>query len=453
MVLSPNRINYLLKPSAIWAACLSVIATGALWAQAPTGNEIPLVVGKSIVLDIPDEIQRVSITNDTIADVVAISTREILINAKSEGITTLVLWSRAGDRNFFTINVGSNLQQIQDLVRAAFPGEPVRLVSSQGLVTLNGSVSSPEVEERILAMLGGMGARSVVSNLELPIPAADRQIVLRVRFIEVQRNALSEFGANLLSTGALNTPASISTQQFGGSRVSQVAGTIGGSLSGTSTNFSLTDTLNVFAFRPDLNLGILLRALEARGISQMLAEPNVVTTSGKEADLLIGGEFPVPIIQGGAAAGAVTIQFREFGIRINFLPEFTPRGSIKMHVRPEVSALDFANAVTLQGFLIPALSTRRVETDVELMPGQSFVIGGLIDSRMSESENRVPVLSKIPLLGEFFKSRSLDRNNSELLVLVTPEFPEVYESGEPTPTVPMPEEFMPPLTESLDWKK
>jgi pilus assembly protein CpaC len=452
MVLSPIRIN-LLKPSVIWAACLTVIAAGALWAQAPTGNEIPLVVGKSIVLDIPDEIQRVSITDDTIADVVAISTREILINAKGEGITTLVLWSRAGDRNFFTINVGSNLQQVQDLLRAAFPGEQVRLVSSQGLVTLNGSVSAPEIEERMLATLSGMGAKSVVSNLELPIPAADRQIVLRVRFVEVQRNALSQFGANILSTGALNMPGSITTQQFSAPRVQTLTGAIGGEVVGTSTNFSLTDTLNIFAFRPDLNLGILLKALESRGISQLLAEPNVVTTSGKEANLLIGGEFPVPIIQGGAGAGAVTIQFREFGIRINFLPEFTERGSIRMHVRPEVSALDFANAVTLQGFLIPALSTRRVETDVELMPGQSFVIGGLIDARVTESENRVPVLSKIPLLGEIFKSRSSSKNNSELLVLVTPEFPEVYESGEQTPTLGLPEDFLPPLTDDLDWKK
>ncbi len=452
MVLSPNRIN-LLKPSVIWAAYLMTIAAGALWAQAPSGNEIPLVVGKSIVLDIPDEIQRVSITDDTIADVVAISTREILINAKSEGITTLVLWSRAGDRNFFTINVGSNLQQIQDLLRTAFPGEQVRLVSSQGLMTLNGSVSGPEVEERILATLSGLGAKSVVSNLELPIPAADRQIVLRVRFVEVQRSAISQFGANILSTGALNTPGSITTQQFSPPRAANLTGTIGGSVTGTSTDFSLTDTLNVFAFRPDLNLGLLLRALESRGISQLLAEPNVVTTSGKEANLLIGGEFPVPIIQGGAGAGAVTIQFREFGIRINFLPEFTERGSIRMHVRPEVSALDFANAVTLQGFLIPALSTRRVETDVELMPGQSFVIGGLIDARVTESENRVPVLSKIPLLGEIFKSRSSTKNNSELLVLVTPEFPEVYEPGEQTPTLGLPEEFLPPLTDDLDWKK
>lgn len=453
MVLSPNRINCQLKPSVIWAACLSAVFSGALWAQAPTGNEIPLVVGKSIVLDIPDEIQRVSITDDTIADVVAISTREILINAKGEGITTLVLWSRAGDRNFFTINVGSNIQQIQDHLRTAFPGEQVRLVSSQGLVTLNGTASSPAVEERILAMLAGMGASAVVSNLELPIPAADRQIVLRVRFLEVQRTALSEFGANLLSTGAGGTIGAATTQQFGSVTAPAVSGTIGGTLSGSTSSFSLTDTLNIFAFRPDLNLGILLKALESRGISQLLAEPNLLTTSGKEANLLIGGEFPVPIIQGGGSAGAVTVQFREFGIRINFLPEFTERGSIKMHVRPEVSALDFANAVTLQGFLIPALSTRRVETDVELMPGQSFVIGGLIDSRMTESENRIPFLSKIPLLGEIFKSRSKNRNNSELLVLVTPEFPNVFEPGEPTPSLVMPEEFLPPLSESADWKK
>lgn len=453
MVLSPNRISNLLKPSVTRAVCLSIVLSSALWAQAPTGNEIPLVVGKSIVLDIPDEIQRIAITDDTVADVVAISTREILINAKSEGITTLVLWSRAGDRNFFTINVGSNLQQIQDHLRTSFPGEQVRLVSSQGLMTLNGSVSSPEVEERILALLSGIGAQAVVSNLELPIPAADRQIILKVRFLEVQRSALSEFGATLLSTGAANTPGVITTQQFGNVQTSGVSGGIGGGLANTLTNFDLTDTLNIFAFRPDLNLGALIRALETRGISQLLAEPNVITTSGNEADLLIGGEFPVPVIQGGSTAGAVTIQFREFGIPINFLPVFTERGSIQMHVRPEVSALDFANAVTLQGFLIPALSTRRVETDVELMPGQSFVIGGLIDSRMTESENRVPVLSKIPLLGELFKSRSKNRNNSELLVIVTPEFPQVYEAGEPTPTLVMPEEFLPPLSESLDWKK
>ncbi len=451
MALSPGNKRH--TKLATICVCWALAASAALAQQqsSPTGNEIPLVVGKSIVLDIPDEIQRVAITNDAVADAIAISTREVLINANQEGVTTLVLWSRAGDRNFFTINVGPNLQRIQDHIRAAFPGEQVRFISSNGVVTVNGSVSSPEVEQRILAMAAGLGAKAVVSNLEMPVPAADRQIVLKVRFIEMQRQALSDFGVNLFSTGALNTFGSASTQQFSAPRFNNLNSAIGAPVTGASAQVSFTDALNIFAFRPDLNLGALIRALQARGLSQLLAEPNLITTSGKQADLLVGGEFPVPILQGGATSGAVTIQFREFGIRIAFLPVFTERGSIQMHVKPEVSALDFANAVTLQGFLIPALSTRRVETDVELMPGQSFVIGGLIDNRVTETVNRIPGLSKIPLLGQIFKSRSKSRNNTELLVLVTPEFPEAFEPGETTPSIEFPEEFLP--RSAAEWKK
>lgn len=419
---------------------------------APLGDEIPLTVGKSIVLDIPDEIQRVAITNDQVADAIAISTREVLINALGEGVTTLVLWSRAGDRTFFTITVGPNIRQLQDHIRAAFPGEDVQVLSNSGVYTLNGKVSGPDVADRIVEMVAGAGG-SVVNNLELPIPPAERQIVLRVKFLELQRNAIEEFGFNLLSTGALNTPGVISTQQFGSVTAPAVQGTIPPQLSGTSTSLGLTDVLNVFAFRPDLNIGAVIKALETRGLSELLAEPNVVTTSGKEADLLVGGEFPVPIIQGGATAGAVTIQFREFGIRIGFLPVFTGRGSIQMHVRPEVSTLDFANAVQLSGFLIPALSTRRVETDVELMPGQSFVIGGLLDNRTFENLNKVPGLSSIPLLGALFKSRSRTKNNTELLVVVTPEFPDVIDAGEPGPELPFPRPFLPEIEDDRFYQK
>jgi pilus assembly protein CpaC len=191
--------------------------------------------------------------------------------------------------------------------------------------------------------------------------------------------------------------------------------------------------------------------LQSKSLIEILAEPNLVATSGKEARFLVGGEFPIPILQGGAGAGAVTIQFREFGIRIEFLPQMTESGSIKMQITPEVSALDFANAVTFSGFLIPALSTRRIQTDVELMPGQSFVIGGLIDNRVQETINRVPGLGHIPLLGKIFRSRLRSKNNTELLVLVTPEFPEVYEAGSELPEIPMPVDFLPPVTE--DWIK
>lgn len=451
---SPKLAQRFRTRGLVAALTLTVMAT-AFAAEprqaAPMGDEIPLTVGKSIVLDIPDEIQRVAITDDAVADAIAISTREVLINAKAEGVTTLVLWSRSGDRNFFTITVGANIRAIQDHLRAAFPGESLRVMRTGGVVTVNGKVSGPEVEERVMATLQGLGS-GVVSNLELPIPAAERQIMLRVKFLEVQRTAIAEFGVSLISTGATNTIGSVGTQQFGNPTPPSIQGTIPAQLSGTNSTFSLSDALNIFAIRPDLNLAAAIRALQTRAVAELLAEPNVITTSGKQADLLVGGEFPVPIVQGGAGAGAVTVQFREFGIRIGFLPEFTPRGSIQMHVEPEVSTLDFANAVQLSGFVIPALSTRRVTTDVELMPGQSFVIGGLIDNRTVESLNRIPGLSSIPLLGELFKSRSRNKNATELLVIVTPEFPELIEAGEATPELSMPIGFLPPMEEDPLYK-
>jgi pilus assembly protein CpaC len=457
MTLSPkNALRSWFVAGAVLAALMAA-PPGAFSAepsqQAPMGDEIPLTIGKSIVLDIPDEIQRVALTDETVADAIAISTREVLINAKAEGVTTLVLWSRSGDRTFFTISVAPNIRMVQDHLRATFPGEQVRITSNRGVMTLNGKVSDPAVEERIISLLQGMGAGAVVSNLELPVPAADRQILLRVKFLEVQRNAIREFGTSIFSTGAGGTIGAVGTQQFGSLGAPAISGTIGAPLSGSTTSFSLTDTLNILAFRPDLNIGAVVKLLQTRGLSELLAEPNVVATSGKQADLLVGGEFPVPVIQGGSSAGAVTVQFREFGIRIGFLPTFTPRGSIQMHVKPEVSALDYANALQLSGFLIPALATRRVETDVELMPGQSFVIGGLLDKRLVESINRIPGLSNIPLLGELFKSRSRTQNNTELLVVVTPEFPDLIEAGAPQPSLTMPRDFLPPISEDPQYQE
>jgi pilus assembly protein CpaC len=433
-----KRIQRLIAGTSLVLSLISATAVLASPTQAPPmGDEIPLAVGRSVVLDHPDEIERVAINDDSIADAIAISTREVLIHGKKAGITTLVIWSASGDRNFFTISVAANTAQLQEHINAAFPGENVRVMVTNGVATVNGDVSSIAVAERVVAMVAGGAAATVISNLEVPPPDAERQIMIKVRFAEVQRNIARDFGLGLFSTGAGNTPASVGTKQFGNPTLTTVAGAIGQSAAGFATNFNLTDTLNIFAFRPDLNIGAVLKALESRGLSELLAEPNLITTSGKQAKLLVGGEFPVPIIQG-SSSGGVTIQFKEFGIRIDFTPEFTGRGSIKMHVEPEVSALDFANAVTLQGFLIPALSTRRVSTDVELMPGQSFVIGGLIDQRIVESEAKIPVLSSIPLLGEIFKSRTKSKNNTELLVIVTPEFPRVYEAGEEAPNYEYP---------------
>lgn len=446
------------RVAAAWtvvAALLTVLASpvGAPAAepaqQAPSGDEIPLTVGRSVVLDHPNELQRVAVTNPDVADAVPISTREVLINAKGPGVTTLVLWSKSGDRNFFTVSVAMDIQQLQEHIRATFPGEEIQVIASKDVTSLVGNVSNPAIAERAVAMVEGFTGGTVIDYLELPPPPIERQIMLRVRFAEIQRQSLDEFGINLISTGALNTPGQLTTQQFSPASATQLNGTIGAPVVGTGSQFTLTESLNIFAFRPDLNLGATIRLLENQGLAEILAEPNLVTTTGKEANFLVGGEFPVPVIQGGAGVGAVTIQFREFGIRLRFLPQLTAGGSVQMQVRPEVSALDFANAVSLSGFVIPALSTRRVETEVELLPGQSFVVGGLIDNRVTDTINAVPGLSKIPLLGRLFRSRSRDRTNTELLVLVTPEFPEPFDVGEEPDNPPFTNDFLTPMPGSM----
>ena len=392
----------------------------ALLTTAARADEIRMVVGRSVVLEHPEDIVRISVSNPEVVDAVAVTTREVLLNGKSGGTTTLILWSKPGARELFTVTVDMNMEAVEKQIRETFAGEQIQLHTAKDAVTLTGQVSSPAVAERVAALAAG-SAKFVVNNLQVLPPGAETQILLRVRFAEIDRSTLSQFGLTLLSTGALNTPGSVTTQQFGTPRSPDVKGAIGNRLPGVSTEFSLNDVLNIFAFRPDLNLGAVLRALQVRNLLQILAEPNLITSNGKEATFLAGGEFPFPVVQGGANAGAVTVQFREFGVRVSFLPQLTAHQSIRMHVRPEVSSLDFSNALVISGFTIPALSTRRVEADVELQLGQSFAIAGLLDQRVTESLQKIPGLASVPLLGNLFKSRSTTKNNSELLVVVTPE--------------------------------
>ena len=383
-------------------------------------NEIRMVAGRSLVLEHPEDIVRISVANPEVIDAVAVSTREVLLHGKLSGTTSLVLWSKPGDRQFFTVNVDANFEPVQRQISATFPGEQIQLHAAKDSITLTGRVSSALVGERVAALAAG-AAKTVINHLQVASTSPEKQILLRVRFAEINRTALSQIGLNIISTGALNTPGQISTQQFSPPRASDLKGVIGGRVSGTTSEFSLNDVLNLFAFRPDLNLTVLLKALEARNLLEILAEPNLITTNGREATFLAGGEFPFPVLQGGGNAGSITIQFREFGVRVSFLPQLTPHNSIRMKVRPEVSSLDFANALIISGFTIPALSTRRIEAEVELELGQSFAIAGLLDQRVTESLQKIPGLASIPLLGNLFKSRSVSKSNSELVVVVTPE--------------------------------
>ena len=417
------------------AAVALVAASAVAFAQV---EELKLTVGKSIVLDYPADIRQISTSDPAVVDAIAVTTREMLLHGKGNGVATIIVWSKTGQRTIYSITVEQNLDPLRNLMKETFPNESIHIGSSRDSIALTGNVSTKDIADRAVALASGFG-KAIVNNLKVAVAPVDRQIILRVKFAELNRNVSQSFGLNLVSTGG-NTIGTAGTGQFANATPTTLR-------SGSSTNFTITDTLNIFAFRPDLNLGAFIKALQQQGVLQILAEPNLVTSNGKEASFLVGGEFPVPVLQGGGNAGAVTIQFREFGIRLNFNPLLTENNTIKMHVKPEVSTIDLANAVSLSGFLIPALATRRIESDVELGIGQSFVIGGLLDERVTETMAKIPGLANIPLLGQLFKSRDERRNRTELIVVVTPELVEPMKPGQ-VPVPAWPYEFLGPYDPS-----
>jgi len=414
----------------------------ASWLFAQGGpEEIRLTVGKSIVIDYPADIARISTSNPDIVDASPVTGREILVHGKSFGTVTLVVWSKAGQRNFYNITVEQNLEPLRQLLKETFPSQDIHVQSSRDSLSLTGRVANKDIGDRASALATPF-AKTVVNNLQVTEPPGDRQILLRVKFAELDRSASNQFAVNLVSTGATNTIGRVTTGQFPAPSPSQLQG--GAGLAANSA-FTISNALNIFAFRPDLNLAALIQALEQRNLLQTLDEPTLMTSDGKEASFLVGGEFPIPVLQGGANSGAVTIQFREFGVRLNFTPNITANNNIRLHVKPEVSALDYGNALSFNGFTIPALSSRKMETNIELGEGQSFVIAGLIDNQLTETISKIPGLSSLPILGNLFKSKTLNRNNTELVVMVTPEITTPLQPGDAKPAPQMPRDFLVPV--------
>src|SRR5581483_387656 len=419
-------------------AALLAVAAGTCLGQG--AEDLRITVGKSIVIDYPADIRQISTSNPDIVDANPVTTREILLNGKGLGSATMVVWSKNDQRMFYNVTVDLNLEPLRRILQDTYPNEKIEIHSSRDSVTLNGTVTSKDVADRAAA-LAATFAKTVVNNLQIAAGPIEKQILLRVKFAELDRSTAAQYGVNLLSTGALNTIGTVSTGQFSSATVTPTSVLTPNGLQSSGT-VTVSDALNFFAFRPDLNVATFIRALQDQNILQILAEPNLVTTNGKEANFLVGGEFPVPILQGGANAGAVTIQFREFGIRLLFTPVMTGNNTIRLALRQEVSTLDFANAVTFSGFLIPALSTRRAETNVELSEGQTFVVAGLMDNRETEALSKIPVISSIPVLGSLFKSKIERKNNTELVMLVTPEVTEPLGPNDPKPTPYFPKDFL-----------
>ena len=214
---------------------------------------------------------------------------------------------------------------------------------------------------------------------------------------------------------------------------------------GTATA-TVANPLQLFAFYPGINLGATISALESRGLAEVLAEPNIVAKNGHQASFLAGGEYPYPVAQSSGTGGAapITISFKEYGVVLAFIPTITTRGTIRLQVAPEVSALDFGNAVSIGGFTVPAITVRRVKTEVELGDGQSFAIGGLLDNRETETFQKIPFIGDVPILGKLFQSMQRNRTNTELIVIVTPVIVNPIDAGAPVPEPKFPQAFLPP---------
>jgi pilus assembly protein CpaC len=426
----------------LWAA---VLAASSSLAQTGGAREITLVEGRGELLQFQRDVQKVALAEPKIADAVVLSPRDVMVNAKTPGHTTLLIWETGSDPVRYEIEVAkdnSDWDNFRKLIQESANGGAVTVTGSGDTVVLAGSVKSAEDSKR-LAGMAQTHAKTVINLLKAPPPPDPRQILLQVKFAAVDRVALTQVGFNLFSTNG-KLIGGTGTEQFPAPRFSQLQ-LQNNELPSTTVNFS--DLLNLFAFRPDLNIGATIKALEEHDLLQILAEPNLICEEGKDASFLAGGSFPFPTITttptGGATAPVITVQFKPFGVKLDFTPTITPQGAINLKVAPEVSSLDFSNAVTLQGFTIPALAQRRAETEVLLKDGESFAIAGLIDNQVTEVMNKVPGFGDIPILGKLFRSRSTQKSNDELLVVITPHFVRPLSPEEKAKLPDMPSAFLP----------
>jgi pilus assembly protein CpaC len=398
--------------------------------QAQESSEpqtLHLLVGRSLVITSPSRIKRVSLADPDIAEALVVSPTQVLVNGKKPGGVSLLVWDETDQSQAFEVSVDIDVLGLSQKIHEVFPSENVHIDTSKDVVILSGKISSSVVADKILEVVKG-AAPKVTSMMEVP-PVPTGEILLQVRFAEVDRSALTQLGVNFISTGLGKTIGGITTQQFGGSTGStwNLSDTfpVRGPQPQTGETFSISQVasaLNIFLFNPNIHLGAAITALQNKNLFQILAEPNLMTESGKEASFLAGGEFPYPIVQniGGGGSTGISVQFKEFGIRLSFTPILMADGTIHLKVKPEVSTLDFSNAVVLSGFTLPALSTRRVESEMSLADGQTFAIAGLVDNRVTELFNKIPGIGDIPVLGKLFQSKSLSKTKNELLVIVTP---------------------------------
>jgi pilus assembly protein CpaC len=437
------------------AAGTPAAAARADGAPIESANTVEVMVGQSTVLDVGAPIQRVSLTSPDVADALVTSQKQLLVNGKTPGAISMYVWDRQGALRRYDLIVQRDISRLSDQLTTLFPGESITAHSSGKNIVLSGQVTSKEAVDRIVNVAAGYTDKrdEVVSLLQVA-PAPTDQVLLHVRFAEVSRSALTEVGASLFTsaTGIHNTIGRVTTQQFPANGFDSMqwtkdSGDFGADVTSASGKLTFSDFLNLFVLSEKYDLGILIRALQSRGLFQSLAEPNLVAESGKEASFLAGGEFPIPVAQGSGANIGVSVMFKEYGVRLGFTPVING-DRIHLKVRPEVSTLDFANAVQLAGFRIPALTSRKTETEIELRDRQTFAIAGLLNNNMTSTMQKIPGIGDIPVLGLLFRSKAAQKNRTELVVMITPEILRAGSTGV-TGTLPRQEEpYLPGLQQN-----
>jgi pilus assembly protein CpaC len=423
----------------LWAAILLIAVSGSWPVAAGEVETVSLMVGRSIVVDTGSPIQRVSLTSDDIADALVTSSAQLLVHGKTPGTISMFVWDRAGAIRRYDVTVARDLSRLTTQVHDLFPGERISVEGNGRSIVMAGFVSSKFIAEKAVEVAAGYVAKKedVVNLLQVQEGATD-QVLLQVRFAEVNRSAITELGSTFFTGigGYKDVVARTTTGQNPGPEFDK-------------EGLVFSDFLNLFLFDVKHQLGTIIKALQTKGQFQSLAEPNLVAESGKEASFLAGGEFPVPIAQGSASNASISVQYKEFGVRLNFTP--IVRGTrVHLKVRPEVSTLDFANGVLLQGFRIPALSTRRTETELELEDGQTFAIAGLLNNQMNTTLRKIPGIGDIPILGLLFQSKAAQKEQTELVVMITPHILPRNSSGVTGALPRMPEPFLPPLKKTVD---
>jgi len=402
----------------------------------PTGAApLRVMVGKSLLINTSERLKRVSVTDPAIADIEVLTPTQILVHGRAAGEVSLLIWDEMERSRSFDLRVDVDVTAASEEERNVFPDEQIIVTPSRSAIVLSGHVSDESVAKRA-EMIASAYSKNVVNVLTFG-PIGAQEVLLQVKFAEVDRSATTQLGLNIFTTGAGHTVGTVTTGQFGGFGPQNIT-TPAGSSGNISSNETIGDVLNMFLFNADIHLGAVIKALQQKNLLQILAEPNLIAVNGKEASFLAGGEFPFPIVQPGQGFTAVTIQFKEFGVKLRFKPVIMPNGNIHLNVTPEVSTLDFANALTISGFTVPALSTRRAETEFELQDGQSFVIAGLMDNRVTNIANKFPGLGDLPILGTFFRSKSLQKSDAELMVLCTVRKISPNAQSPPGPKDPLP---------------